>query len=163
LVGTIRAGGRLAHGMPGRKGRPKENPMKRAHVFVLPLVLMVVLGCAVATVLPDGRVLFVNGVAKIFDPNAGVLRNASVPVPPRAWNTMTLLTSGQVLLAGGVTGSVDPTAAGGQGAEVSDSASLYDPATDTYKPTGAMAQQRILHTATLLQDGKVLVAGGSSA
>jgi hypothetical protein len=145
--------------------------MKR--VLAFSLVLLVVAGCAVATVLPDGRVLFMNGLAKIYDPSSGVLRNSTIPTPNRAWNSLTLLNDGHVLLAGGVLGSANPT--GGAGAAASPAASgssseaatatasLYDPATDTYKDTGSMAQGRVLHTATLLQDGKVLVVGGAGA
>src|SRR4051794_6845845 len=143
--------------------------MKR--ILSLAAVLLVFAGCAVATVLPDGRVLFTNGIAKIYDPSAGILRNAAIPTPTRAWNSLTLLNDGHVLLAGGVIGNATPgggaaptpQASGSPSQMATDTASLYDPASDTYTATGAMAQGRVLHTATLLQDGKVLVAGGAGA
>jgi hypothetical protein len=53
-----------------------------------------------------------------------------------------------VLVAGGYNGS-------GLG-----SAELYDPATDSWSPAGTLTTARFSHTATLLSNGRVLVAGG---
>jgi hypothetical protein len=59
-----------------------------------------------------------------------------------------MLPDGEVLVAGGFDGGALP------GAE------LYDPVAGTWSVTGNLSNARYLHTATLLANGQVLVAGG---
>ena len=60
--------------------------------------------------------------------------------------------NGKVLVAGGEFGSSEQNA----------SAELYDPTSGTWTVTGSLNTGRGFHTATLLPDAKVLVAGGQT-
>ena len=75
----------------------------------------------------------------------------------RYGHTATRLPDGRVLIVGGGLAETDASI---QGAYAS--AELYDPATGTFKATGSLHQARGNHTATLLSDGHVLIAGGSN-
>ena len=87
--------------------------------------------------------------------SAGTLADA------RVGHTATLLADGRVLVAGGL----DIEGAAAEGVEVKGltSAEVYDPASGDWSATGPMATGRAFHTATLLLDGTVLVAGGGEA
>jgi hypothetical protein len=73
---------------------------------------------------------------------------------PRAAHTATLLKDGSVLVAGGCT--LDGCDISPEGA----TAELYDPRSRSFEATGSMTTERVSQTATLLSDGRVLVAGG---
>jgi len=116
-----------------------------------------------ATLLEDGRVLIAGGQSffslltstELYDPATGTWSLAGNLVTPLSGPTATLLFSGKVLLAGGA----DNTQVGSLRSAVAE---LYDPATDTWSLTGSMNTPRIFHTATLLDNGQVLVAGGGA-
>jgi hypothetical protein len=72
-----------------------------------------------------------------------------------------LLPNGKVLVTGG-TGLTPAQSSTVPFDPVLASAEIYDPATGTWTPTGSLGQPRESHTATLLADGRVLVAGGDN-
>jgi MYXO-CTERM domain-containing protein len=75
------------------------------------------------------------------------------PLPaPRGFGTATVLADGRVLVTGGC---ADPLCA-----TVLNDAAVYDPAANTWTAAGTMSSPRAGHSATLLNDGTVLVAGG---
>lgn len=71
----------------------------------------------------------------------------------RSRHTATLLPDGRVLVAGGLTGNLTNNAS-------TASADIYDPITGIWNSTSSMTTPRSRHTAILLTNGKVLVAGG---
>ena len=88
----------------------------------------------------------------------GTFTQAGSMTAARTYHTATLLLDGKVLIAGGIqeTPNLDP-------GSVLAGAELYDPATATFSTIGKMASPRFGHSATLLADGRVLIAGGRSA
>ncbi len=124
-----------------------------------------------ATLLPNGNVLVVGGFttnalstgstsgAEIYYPKAGAWRptapliKAGGALNPATSHTATLLADGSVLVAGGYQ-------SGPGGITYLKSAALYYSTSATWVPLPDMPVNRALHTATLLQDGRVLLAGG---
>ena len=118
--------------------------------------------------LQDGRVLIVGGgrysgphpgytslksnEAVIYDPTIAKFTPTGSMADARIHHTATRLKNGRVLVVGGADLS--------DGIDNLATAEIYDPATGRFTPTGSMAQGRAEHTATLLADGRVLVAGG---
>jgi hypothetical protein len=119
---------------------------------------------AAAIRLRDGRVLICGGTltgqvggvlssAELYDPASRTFTTTGSMTVPRAGQTITMLRDARVLLTGGVQNA-------GFRSQLS-SAEIYDPAAGTFSATGSMSVPREGHTATILRDGSVLVAGGS--
>ncbi|MEI9986800.1 MAG: kelch repeat-containing protein [Aliidongia sp.] len=77
----------------------------------------------------------------------------------RAQNTQTLLPNGKVLVTGG---SNLQAPYGDEMLVPINESEVYDPASNIWSSAGAMSTARALHTATLLNNGKVLVVGGTT-
>src|SRR5579859_7288235 len=95
-----------------------------------------------------------SATATVTVVQSGFLPTGSMATP-RAEHTATLLNTGKVLVTGGTAG-VQCDQDGDCADEPTATAELFDPASGTFAVTGSMAGFRALHTATLLQDGKVL-------
>jgi hypothetical protein len=114
--------------------------------------------------LVTGEVLIVGGMgredgvvmrrrAELFDPLAGattVLQDVRVG---RMWHTVTTLRDDRVLIAGGVERV-------GDGYGTLGLVDIFDPHTRSWTSAAQLGQPRSDHAATLLRDGRVLVAGG---
>jgi Galactose oxidase, central domain/Kelch motif len=107
--------------------------------------------------LGDGRVLVAGGgaytpTAELYDPATNRWTPTGSMSVDRYDFTATLLRDGRVLVVGGY-----PLSSVGRSTELSE---LYDPATGRWTSTGSLRTPRRNHTATLLPNGTVLVAGG---
>lgn len=126
-----------------------------------------------ATLLKDGRVLVMGGAvhasvpptwllslgtAEIFDPTSGTFSQTGNLGTARTAHAATLLKNGNVLVTGGLVYSTQAGSPIGSGLS---SAELFDPTKGTFAPTASMTAGRGGHSATLLNDGTVLVAGGN--
>jgi N-acetylneuraminic acid mutarotase len=116
-----------------------------------------------ATLLPNGKIVVAGGdtgggvrstaSVELYDPASGTWSATGSLAASRELHTATLLPNGKVMVAGGLFVSSSSIS-------VVASAELYDPANGTWSATGGLATARELHTATLLPNGNVLVAGG---
>ena len=112
---------------------------------------------AFLTVLQNGQALAASASgAELYNPSTGTWTRTGSMNAARNDFAATLLTNGQVLAVGGYRN--DPL----KGAVALASAELYNPATGTWTYTGSLHTARWSHTATLLQNGEVLVAGGET-
>jgi N-acetylneuraminic acid mutarotase len=116
-----------------------------------------------ATLLPNGLVLVAGGsdyyvncyaTAELYNPATGQWTLTGSMSQPRCLHSATLLSNGGVLVSGGVNSLYDysrPTVS---------AAEIYNPNTGTWTPTGSLNSSRADAATSLLQNGKVLTAGG---
>lgn len=119
---------------------------------------------ATFTRLADGRYLVVGGsdvngnallVAQIYNPATNTATNTGSMPDLLIQHAAVLLNDGRVLIVGGSYGI-------GGSWMLSNRAYVYSPANGHFTQIASMANERKLPTATLLPDGKVLVAGGTA-
>jgi len=134
-----------------------------------------------ATLLANGKVLVTGGVdsgktSELYDPATQTWSDTGGLNVQRDWPTATLLANGKVLVAGGGVAYVPlPPPFLDAHPELrppyspamifrsyfpTNTAELYEPATGAWTLTGNLFEARYLHTATLLPNGRVLVADG---
>src|SRR6266550_1015721 len=117
-----------------------------------------------ATLLSSGKVLVAGGLltdsttaigtAELYDPVAGTFSSTGGLSSARGGHTATLLPDGTVLMTGGYSLVISTST------PILTSAEIYNPATSTFAFTGSLPSERWQHSATLLNDGTVLIAGG---
>jgi hypothetical protein len=111
---------------------------------------------ATAHLLSNGRVLLVGGTTaavQLYDPETSQTTRLGNLSRPRPFAASVSLLDGRILVAGGDVG----------GSVVLRTSELIDPATGTISPGPtfpAAAAGRIVPGTALLQDGRVLIAGG---
>jgi len=121
-----------------------------------------------ATRLADGRVLVAGGTsvgtqfpppglaaAEVFDPETGAWTVTGAMHLPRFGHSSVLLGDGTVLVAGGT------AIRSGQSVTALRSAERYDPESGAWTEVAPMTDARTGHPAVVLDNGRVLVVGGS--
>lgn len=134
------------------------NHTRVAHAATLldPAVVSGTLGGKV--LITGGDAFSIVGTAELYDPVSSTFSNTSNMMTPRRQHTSVLIShcgcaaDGLVLVVGGYDNQYT----------VLSSAELYNPATQKFVATGSLSTPRFRHTATLLNNGTVLIAGGAS-
>ncbi|MSR74833.1 MAG: hypothetical protein EXS14_05105 [Planctomycetes bacterium] len=124
-------------------------------------------GLHTATNLVDARYVFITGggsgallaptpvaSTSMYDHYTRTFQAGPPLAASRVLHSATRLLDGRILIAGGLDGAAILNWTDGE---------VYDPATNTFTPVAnQMAGPRAAHTATLLNDGRVLLTGGNT-
>lgn len=117
----------------------------------------------IAVLLNSGKVLLAGGVgtgwtfladAEIYDPASNTFTKTGNMTSARESHTATLLKDGNVLITGGHQGRRSAIT-------IYASAEIYDSKNGTFTAAANLTVKRHKHDATLLDDGTVLIVGGS--
>lgn len=112
---------------------------------------------ATLTALSGGRALLVGPeppAAQVYDSSTGRWSEVPPPAVARSGHSATRLSNGRVLIAGGRTRDL-------RGNEVATrAAEVFEATTSSWQSVGATRDAHVLHTATRLPSGRVLVVGG---
>lgn len=114
-----------------------------------------------AILLDDYRILVIGGFnqsqswlasAEIYDPVSGTWSATSPLFAHGVAHSTTRLADGQILVVGGAFGSGPPG--------ISDKAEIFSPASGTWQAVASLSVTRHAHTASVLSDGRIMLAGG---
>lgn len=101
----------------------------------------------------------------VVNPSVKPLDVTTGPMSAMRGYSVTALQDGRVLIAGGCPLNQDNAPVdqhGNVNTAYTAQAWIYDPDTQAFSPTGSLLTPRGFHQATLLNDGKVLITGGSA-
>lgn len=117
----------------------------------------------IAVLLNNGKVLLAGGVgtgwtfladAELYDPSTNSFTKTGNMTAARESHTATLLKDGQILITGGHQGRRAAIT-------IYSSAEIYNPQMGSFTATSDLTIKRHKHDAVLLNDGRVLIVGGS--
>lgn len=125
---------------------------------VLPQIVSLQDGRILATGMVESRNALVDNSpnAEIYNPATNEWTGTGAMSVQRIGYTLTLLPDGRVLIAGGVNTLDDDDYVPLSTTEI------YDSTTNTWSPGPELSQTRAEHSAILMPDGRVLIAGGIS-
>lgn len=131
--------------------RAWRNP--HSYVGGASIVLDIANNSPTRVLVAGGYGLYIYNNSEMYDPSARTFSPGATMETARSSHTATRLLDGKVLFTGGIVGT--------QGEGPTGLAELYDPSSETFSATGNMVDPRFGHTATLLDSGRILVAGGA--